>query len=135
MSDQHLAQSLLERDMNAYADLLHDGYVNHTAYAAPGEAGSIAVFQRFPDAFQDLTVTVEAMYEDGETVIGRFRYRGTFTGPLMGHPPTGQAVEMHSIEIRRVCRGHLQEHWDALNTLDFSLHLGAASVVSTEVTA
>lgn len=143
MSNQHLAysfaQSLTERDLDAYADLLHDEYVNHNAFAAPGKAGSVGIFAAFLHAFPDFTVTVEDVYEDGETLIGRFRYRGTFTRPFLGYEPTGQGVEMRSIDIWRVRDGRLQEHWDELNTLDFFLQLGAASMVPpsvpTEVTA
>ncbi|BDP43862.1 hypothetical protein DAETH_38310 (plasmid) [Deinococcus aetherius] len=130
MSNTHLAhgfaQSLTERDMSAYARLLHEEYVNHNAFAAPGKAGSVAVFEAFLHAFPDFTVTVEAVYEDADTLIGRFTYRGTFTHPLMGYAPTGHTVEMRSIDIWHVRGGQLQEHWDELNTLDFFLQLGAS---------
>ena len=57
----------------------------------------------------------------------------------MGYAPTGQGVEMRSIDIWRVRDGQLQEHWDELDTLDVYIQLGAASLlppsVPTEVNA
>ena len=131
MSNKHLAyafaRSLTERGAAAYAALLHPQYVNHNAYAAPGKAGSVAVFfGGFLPALPDFQVTAEAVFEDGGTLIGRFRYSGTFLAPLMGYAPTGKRVELRSIDIWRVRDGLLAEHWDELNTLDFFEQLGAA---------
>ncbi len=133
MSHAHLAyqfaRSLTERDQAGYAEILHPEYVNHNAFATPGKAGSVAVFfEGFVPALLDFAVTVEDVFEDGNTLIGRFKYTGTFTRPLMGYPPTGQRVELRSIDIWRVRDGLLHEYWDELNTLDFFVQLGAAQV-------
>lgn len=125
------AQSLTERDEAAYAALLHPDYVNHNAFAAPGKAGSVAVFfQGFVPALPDFRVTVEDVYEDGNTLIGRFRYSGTFTHPLMGYAPTGQPIEMRSLDIWTVRDGLLAEHWDELNTLEVFVQMGAATMTA-----
>lgn len=123
------AQTLTERDEIGYSSLIHPGYVNHNAFAAPGKAGSVEVFfQGFVPALPDFRVTVEDVYEDGDTLIGRFKYSGTFTHPLMGYAPTGQTIEMHSIDIWKVEDGLLTEHWDQLNTLDVFVQMGAATI-------
>jgi predicted SnoaL-like aldol condensation-catalyzing enzyme len=125
------ARSLTERSAAGYAALMHPQYVNHNAFATPGKAGSISVFfGGFLPAFPDFRVTVEDVLEDGDTLIGRFRYTGTFLGPLMGYAPTGRGVEMRSIDIWRVQGGLLLEHWDDLNTLDFFVQLGAARMLT-----
>jgi steroid delta-isomerase-like uncharacterized protein len=133
MAGKHLAydfaQSLSEHDLDRFARLLHPAYVNHNAFAAPGKAGSVAVFAGFLHAFPDFQVTVEDVFEAGANVIGRFTYRGTFTRPFMGYDPTGAAVEMRSIDIWCVKDGQLAEHWDELNTLDFFMQLGAARML------
>ena len=124
------ARALTERDEARYAALLHPQYVNHNAFAAPGKAGSVSVFfEGFLPAMPDFRVTVEDVYEDGDTLIGRFRYTGTFLHPLMGYAPTGKTVEMRSIDIWRVQDGLLAEHWDELNTLDLFMQLGAAQLL------
>lgn len=133
MSHKHLAysfaQALTERNLDLYASLLHPEYVNHNAFAAPGKAGSVAVFEGFLAAFPDFRVTLEDAVEEGDTLVGRFKYTGTFTQPLMGYLPTGQKVEMRSIDLWRVKEGLLFEHWDELNTLDFFMQLGAATML------
>ncbi|THF70317.1 ester cyclase [Deinococcus sp. Arct2-2] len=133
MSNKNLAyrfaQSLTERDEPGYASLLHPDYVNHNAFAAPGKDGSVSVFfQGFVPALPDFRVTVEDVYEDGDTLIARFKYSGTFTHPLMGYVPTGQPIEMRSIDIWRVQGGLLAEHWDELNTLEVFVQMGAATL-------
>jgi predicted SnoaL-like aldol condensation-catalyzing enzyme len=123
------AQSLTERDEGGYASLIHADYLNHNAFAAPGKAGSVDVFfQGFVPALPDFRVTVEDVYEDGDTLIGRFKYSGTFTHPLMGYAPIGRPIEMHSIDIWKVKDGLFTEHWDQLNTLDVFVQMGAATM-------
>ena len=53
----------------------------------------------------------------------------------MGYPPTGDVVEMRSIDIWRVKDGLLFEHWDELNTLDFFMQLRAAAMSPPNVQA
>ncbi len=135
MSHQHLAyqfaQSLTERDQTRYAAILHPDYVNHNAYAAPGKTGSVAVFfEGFVPAMPDLLVTVEGVFEDGENLIARVKYTGTFKHPLMGYAPNGRKLEMRSIDIWRVKDNLLFEHWDELNTLDLFMQMGAAQMLA-----
>ncbi len=133
MSNKNLAyrfaETLTERDEAGYAALIHPDYINHNAFAAPGKDGSVGVFfQGFVPALPDFRVTVEDVFEDGDTLIGRFKYRGTFTHPLMGYAPTGQPLEMRSIDIWRIRDGLFIEHWDELNTLEVFVQMGAATM-------
>jgi predicted ester cyclase len=38
---------------------------------------------------------------------------GTNTGPLLGRPPTGEAVELSAIAIFRIDEGRIAERWVA----------------------
>jgi predicted ester cyclase len=60
----------------------------------------------------------------GDRVVGRFVYRGTHQGELMGIPATGARVEMRSIDIWRVEGGMLAEHWDELNLMEVFQQVG-----------
>jgi predicted ester cyclase len=64
----------------------------------------------------------------GDRVVGRFTYRGTHAGPFFGMPPTGNAIEMRSIDIWRTENGEFVEHWDELNLLELFHQLGAISL-------
>jgi predicted ester cyclase len=61
---------------------------------------------------------MEDLVVAGDRVVGRFVYRGTHLGPLWGMPPTGNPIEMRSIDIWRVENGEFVEHWDELNLLE-----------------
>jgi steroid delta-isomerase-like uncharacterized protein len=115
---ERFAQALTDHDLDAFAELLDDQYINHNRYAQPGKDGSIGVFAGFLGAFEDFRVEVDDVIENGQTVVGRYTYRGRHTGPFMGIPPSGAEIEMHSIDIWRIRDGRLHEHWDELNTLE-----------------
>lgn len=53
-------------------------------------------------AFPQLTVAVEDSAAEGDTVWARPRGQETHRGELMGLPPTGKAVAVDIIDIRRV---------------------------------
>ena len=72
----------------------------------------------------DMSVTMEDLIISGDRVVGRFIYRGTQTGELMGIPASGNPVEMRSIDIWRVEDGMFVEHWDELNLLEVFQQMG-----------
>ena len=118
------AETLNSGDVDRFDAFIADDYVNHNAFVAPGRAGAKAFFAEFLDAFPDLRVTVEDARADGDTVVGRYTYRGTHQGTFLGIPATGHAVTMRSIDIWRVRDGLFVEHWDELNTLEVFQQLG-----------
>lgn len=67
---------------------------------------------------------MEDVIISGGRVVGRFVYRGTHTGDLLGIPATGATVEMRSIDIWRVENGLLVEHWDELNLMEVFQQVG-----------
>lgn len=61
----------------------------------------------------------------GDRAVGRFVYRGTQSGELMGLPATGRRIEMRSIDIWRVAGARFVEHWDELDTFAVFQQIGA----------
>jgi steroid delta-isomerase-like uncharacterized protein len=122
---ERFAQTLTDHDLDAFAELLDDDYVNHNRHAAPGKDGSVGIFAAFLAAFEDFRVEVDDIIEAGETLVGRYTYRGRHTGTFMGIPSSGAQIEMHSIDIWRVRDNRLHEHWDELNSLEFFQQIGA----------
>ena len=122
---ERFAQTLTNHNLDAFAELLDDQYVNHNRYTAPGKGGSIAMFADFLASFEDFRVEINDIVDAGETLVGRYTYRGRHTGTFLGVPPSGAQIELHSIDIWRVRDGRLQEHWDELNTLEFFQQIGA----------
>ena len=122
---ERFAQTLTDHDLDAFAALLHPAYVNHNRYAPPGKDGAVAIFRSFLEAFEGFRVETDDVLEAGDSLVGRYTYRGRHTGEFLGIPASGAEIEMHSIDIWRVADGRLVEHWDELNNLEFFQQLGA----------
>ena len=102
-----------------------EDYVNHNAFVADGREANRQFWTAFFTALPDLSVTMEDLVISGDRVVGRFVYRGTHTGELMGIPASGNPVEMRCIDIWRVEDGMFVEHWDELNLMEVFQQIGA----------
>jgi len=100
------------------------GYINHNPFVGDGREANRAFWAAYFAAFPDLTATMDDLVIAGDRVAGRFTYRGTHRGPLLGIAPTGRPVEMRSIDIWRVAGGEFAERWDELNLPEFFQQLG-----------
>jgi steroid delta-isomerase-like uncharacterized protein len=79
-------------------------------------------------AFPDYHVELQDLIVEGDTVVARERITGTNVGPLLGIPPTGRPICIEGIDIMRVDRGRVVEHWGIANGEAMSRQLGLASV-------
>ena len=125
---QHLAENYLAM-LNTHEPDLVDGFVaeayrNHNPFVADGREANRQFWTAFFTALPDLSATMEDLVISGDRVVGRFVYRGTHTGELMGIPATGNPVEMRSIDIWRVEDSMFAEHWDELNLLEMFQQMG-----------
>lgn len=125
---QQLAELYLEMHHTHQPDFV-DRYVavdyrNHNPFVADGREANRALWKMFYEALPDMEVTQEDLIVSGDRVVGRYIYRGTQTGELMGIPASGNAVEMRSIDIWRVADGMFVEHWDELNVLEVFQQVG-----------
>ena len=102
-----------------------EDYVNHNAFVADGREANRQFWAVFFTGLPDVSITMEDLVISGDRVVGRFIYRGTHTGDLMGIPATGKPVEMRSIDIWRVQNGMFVEHWDELNLMQMFQQIGA----------
>jgi steroid delta-isomerase-like uncharacterized protein len=126
---QQLAETYLKM-LNTHEPDLVDRFVaeqyrNHNPFVADGREANGQFWTAFFGALPDLSATMEDLVISGDRVVGRFVYRGTHTGELMGIPASGNAVEMRSIDIWRVQDGMFVEHWDELNLLEVFQQVGA----------
>ena len=108
-----------------------EDYVNHNDFIADGREANRQFWTTFFTGLPDVRVTMEDLVVSGDRVVGRFTYRGTHTGPLMGIPATGEPVEMRSIDIWRVQDGMFAEHWDELNLMQVYQQVGARPPLGT----
>jgi steroid delta-isomerase-like uncharacterized protein len=105
---------------------LAEDYINHEAlFSAEGREANQQFWAAFFTGLPDVSVTMEDLVISGDRVVGRFTYRGTHTGDLVGIPATGKPVEMRSIDIWRVQNGMFAEHWDEINAMQMFQQIGA----------
>lgn len=134
-SAQQLVETYVEMLNSHDPDLVDrfvaQDYVNHNPFVADGREGNRQFWTAFFAALPDLLATMEDLVIAGDRVVGRFVYRGTHTGELMGIPASGNAVEMRSIDIWRVEDGMFVEHWDELNLLQVFQQVGALPALSS----
>ena len=113
------AATLNAHDIDAFAALFAEDYVNHqTSAAAPPPAagvtpkqGTVAFFAARLKGIPDLKVAIEVLVATKDHVAASFVYTGTHQGVLFGVPPTGKSLRFTSCDIFRVADGKIAEHW------------------------
>jgi len=115
---QKFADALNAHDIEAFAGLFADDYVNHQlSVAAPPPAGmsakaaTLAFFAARLKAMPDLKVTVQTTVAEDDRVAASFVYEGRHEGVYYGVEPTGRRLWFMSCDIFRVANGRIAEHW------------------------
>jgi steroid delta-isomerase-like uncharacterized protein len=77
-------------------------------------------------AFPDNTSTVQEQIADGDTVVTRWRARGTHRGEFGSIPPTLRRYEINGVTIERIAEGRIAEVWAVWDALELLVQLGVA---------
>ena len=75
-------------------------------------------------AFPDLSQTTEDVIAEDDTVVMRFRVRGTHEGEFMGQEPTGNEFEVDEVHITRLEGGKIVERWSQADVMGMLEQLG-----------
>jgi steroid delta-isomerase-like uncharacterized protein len=116
---ERFAQTLSAHDIDAFAALFAEGYVNHQVSAAappppPGvrpKAATVAFFAARLKGLPDLKVTIETSLAEADKVAASFVYEGTHEGLYYGVEPTGKRLHFTSCDIFRLSDGQIIAHW------------------------
>ena len=111
-------------DLAIVDELVASDCVEHQRGNHSGSEGAKEVIRTLHAWMSDFTLTIEDLVAEGDMVWTRNRARGTNTGSVMGHAPTGRAVEVDVIDIGRFEKGRLVEHWGIADQLGLMLQLG-----------
>ena len=117
------AASLSAHDIDAFAALFADDYVNHqfSAGAPPLPSGmphkqfTVDIFTARLNSLPDLKVSIERMVATDDQVAASFLYEGTQQGTLLGVPATGKHLRFTSCDIFRIANGKIAEHWGMID--------------------
>ena len=111
-------------------ELFGPNYAHHdpsTPDVGRGPEGEKKRAGLYRNAFQDLRLTVEELFADGETVAARWSCRGTHKGELNGIAPTGKQISITGISIARFTGGKMVEGWVNWDALGLMQQLGVVA--------
>jgi len=83
----------------------HDG-------PGPGRQSWKDAIIQYRSAFPDLRYRIEDLFGADDKVVLRWTATATDTLGFMGRPPTGRSASVTGINIYRLTKGLLVEHWD-----------------------
>ena len=116
-----------EGDLDAAGEFFADGYVDH---GPMGQMRGIDTFKEmvamWRAAVPDVHCSIENWIESGDMAAWNVRVTGTFTGDMMGMPPTGRSFEYVTPNIGRFnAEGKAAEHWADQGMFQFLTQVGA----------
>jgi predicted ester cyclase len=109
------------RNYEAATELYGHEYSNPFGTGPSARAEPI---RRYHETFPDLHVDVEDLIVADDTVVLRFRYRGTDTGGHLGRAATGRAVEVWAVSIMHFVHDKVAKEWIGADNLGLFIHLG-----------
>ncbi len=78
-----------------------------------GGMGVVVPIWRELHAALQITMQIEELVAEGNTVAARYTERGTFAGPFRGNQPTGKSFELVAMEFFEIREGKIVRRWGA----------------------
>jgi steroid delta-isomerase-like uncharacterized protein len=95
---------------------------------APGQVAGPEGYRMFftglRNAFPDLSVSLETLVADEDSIAIAYTMSGTQTGTLNGFPPTGKKVKIRGMQISKFKDGKMVERWGSSDELGMLQQLG-----------
>lgn len=114
--DELLAPNFLEHDaLIPGTSAGPEKAADSTATRPKGRESAKRQYALLHAGFPDLRVTVEDCVAEGERVALRSVWRGTHRGEFLGLAPTGRAIALENLELLRLQRGQIVEHWGLMD--------------------
>lgn len=117
-----------QQQLERMADFFEPNFVNHLDHAPDSPFTSIEkaqqVFRQMFSALPDLRVTIQQQVAEGDTVMTHKLFQGTHLGAFMGVAPSGRSITFGVIDILRLEKGKIVEHWAIQDRLGLMQQLG-----------
>lgn len=118
-------------DLDDLDAIIADDYVEHADLppgVPSGLTGLKAMMTTYREAFPDFTITIEKYLEQGDLGCAVVRMTGTQTGPFMGAPASGRAIDIMGIDVVRLVDGRCVEHWGVEDDLGLFTQVGLVDI-------
>ena len=110
-------------EMFAAAGVAH-GLSDDPSAPLRGPAGFKVLHEQFRGAFPNITVVVEDVIAEGDTVAARCSVRGKHLGDHLGVPASNAPVEFTGMTIVRIKDGKIVEGWNNFDFLRMNKQIG-----------
>lgn len=131
-AQSRLGEILAAKEVDRLHEVFHENVIDHDPAPGqePGVAGIKQFWSGFLAAFPDLSIDLESLVADDDTVVVTLTVTGTHSGPLMGIEPTGKRMSVRGIQVGRFEDGMLVERWGSTDQLGMLQQLGLVDVAS-----
>jgi len=100
-----------------------------------GPEGYRMFFSGLRSAFPDLSVSLETLVADDESIAIAYTMTGTQHGSFMGIAPTGKKVKIRGMQISKFKDGKMVERWGSSDELGLLQQLGATAAFGAQAGA
>ena len=101
--------------------ILKTGSNGFTQYTVSSKPSSLKTFYRFfasvSEAFPDYELNLDNLIVKGDRVMARYTISGTHKGDFMGLAATHERMAISGIDVFRLDKGQVIEHWDAAHQI------------------
>jgi steroid delta-isomerase-like uncharacterized protein len=125
-------------NFEVFEELFADHFVDHTTQPnmTPDKGGVRKLYSYMREAFPDFHAVIHWQLADGDRVTTYKTYYGTHDGPFLGIAPTHREIHFESVDVMRVQKGKITDHWGVGNLLSLLQQIGAwAPPPSAEIAA
>ncbi len=91
---------------------------------SPDRDGARALYHTLRTAFPDFHAEIHFLFSDGDRVTTYKTYHGTHTGDLLCASRTGRSVQFDTVDVMRIRKGRVVEHWGVADLLGLARQLG-----------
>ena len=120
------AEAVQTGKFDVFKEVVSTENIDHDPAAGQvqGPEGYRTFFTGLRTAFPDMSVTLETMVADEESIAFAYTLTGTQTGPLMGFAPTGKKIKVRGMQISKFKDGKMVERWGSSDELGMLQQLG-----------
>ena len=108
---QIIEQGFGNADLYVIDQLVADDYIEHQFAMHGQKDGLKKAIVSLSNAFSNHEYELINYTLNGDLVWAHYRSTGEHTGKFMGHEPTGKKFSIDVIDIARIQKGKLVEHW------------------------
>jgi steroid delta-isomerase-like uncharacterized protein len=120
------AEAVQTGNFDAFKEVVSPQNIDHDPAVGqvPGPEGYRMFFSGLRAAFPDMSVALETVVADEDSIAFAYTLTGTHNGPLMGFPATGKKIKIRGMQISKFKDGKMVERWGSSDELGMLQQLG-----------